>query len=393
MTAIYAFTIILVIFAIGELCSSKTNAMLSQALVGAILLLFYYWLGFPKTLVTDAGIDKIGSVISGILIAGVGTTIDFKELARQWKTILIAVTSVITGVIGIIIIGGMIIEPEQAIAGAPIFSGSISAVIIMSEHFNANGMQYLAALCSMLLTVQTFVGLPLSTIMMRKASVDFLKDRGNIEQYALIEQYAATAEKTDNIRKKLLNLPPEMSTSVVILAKLGIAATIANVLVGLTNGIIHYMVMSLFMGIILTAIGFLDENSLNKTGCSGLFMVLILAGLFRSFANITPQDVLGMIVPLAVVLGIGSVCTGIMSVMLAKITKVNTYLAIALSLTCMYGFPTTLFISEDVAKAYGKTAEEYTALRNYLVPKIVTAGIATVTIASVIIANYAIKLI
>lgn len=387
MTAIYALTVILVIFAIGEISSSKTNAMLSQALVGAILLLVYYWVGLPNTLVADAGVDKIGSVLSGVLIAGVGTTINFKELARQWKTILIAVVSVIIGVVGIIVIGGMIIGPEQAIAGAPIFSGSISAVIIMSEHFNAKGMAYLSALCSMLLTVQTFVGLPLSTIMMRKASVDFLKDSKNIELYAI------TLDSTEKSKRKLINLPPEMSTSIVILAKLAIAASIANLLSGFTNGTIHYMVMSLFMGILLASIGFLEENAMNKTGCSGLFMVLILAGLFKSFANISPQDVASMIVPLVVILGVGSIFTGIMAIILAKITRVNGYLAIALGLTCMYGFPTTLFISEDVARAYGKTEEEHTALRNYLVPKIVTAGVATVTIASVIIASVAIKLI
>lgn len=386
MVAIYALTIVLVIFALGEFTSSKTNAILSQPFVAAILLLVYFWLGFPKTLVSDAGLGVLGSVASGVLIASVGTTIDLKELVRQWKTIIISVVSVVAGVIGIIIFGSLIIGRQQAIAGAPIFAGSISAVIIMSDFFNASGLEHLSALCSMLLTVQTFVGLPLSTIMMRKAAADFLKDRNNIALYT------SSYNEGKGTGKKLFQLPESLSSSVIILAKLGITASVANFLAGLTNGAVHYLVMALFIGVIFTYLGLLDENAMNKTGCSGLFMVLILSSLFENFSYITPSDVLGMLVPIIVVLGLGSLFTGLVAVILAKLTKINPYLAVALGLTCMYGFPTTLFISQDVARAYGKTEEEHTALSNYLVPKIVTAGIATVTIASVVIASYVIKL-
>ena len=386
MVAIYALTVVLIIFAIGDFTSSKTNAILSQPFIAAVLLLAFFWMGFPKTLVDDAGLAQIGSVVSGILIAGVGTTINFKELARQWKVILVSVVSVVVGVAGIMIVGSLIIGREQAIAGAPIFAGSISAVIIMSEYFNTHDLAHLSALCSMLLTVQTFVGLPLSTIMMRRAASDFLKDRNNITLYLNEGQTAGST------KRKPLQLPSSLSSATIVLAKLAATASLSYFLAGLTNGVIHYLVMALFVGLIFTRLGLLDENAMGKTGCSALFMVLILSSLFQSFAKITPSDVLDMLVPILVVLGVGSLFTGIVAIVLARITKMNPYLSIALGLTCMYGFPTTLFISQDVAKAYGKTEEEHAALSNYIVPKVVTAGIATVTIASVVIASYAIKL-
>lgn len=387
MTAIYAFTIVMIIFAIGEFCSSKTKAILSLPLVAAILMLAYYWLGFPKSLVNDAGLVVIGSLSSGIVIAGVGTTINLPELIRQWKTIVISITSVVVGVIGIMVVGSFIIGHEQAVAGAPVFAGSISAVVIMRDHFNADGREYLSALCNMLLTVQTLVGLPLSTFMMRRAASDFLKDKNNLVLYS------AAQETTQKASRKLFHLPESMSSSIIILAKLSLVVALSNFLSGLTNGAIHYMVMAMFVGLIFTQLGLLEENAMEKSGCSSLFLVLILASLFESFSYVTPQEVLSMIVPIIVVLGLGSLFAGLMSIIMAKVTKTNPYLAIAMSLTCMYGFPTTLFISQDIAKAYGKTEEEYQALSNYLVPKIVTAGIATVTIASVIIASYAIKLV
>lgn len=260
----------------------------------------------------------------------------------------------------------------------------------MRDHFNADGREYLSALCNMLLTVQTLVGLPLSTFMMRRAASDFLKDKNNLVLYSTAQETAQTTGR------KLFHLPESMSSSIIILAKLAVVVALSNFLSGLTNGAIHYMVMAMFVGLIFTQLGLLEENAMAKSGCSSLFLVLILASLFESFSYVTPQEVLSMIVPILVVLGLGSLFAGLMSVIMAKITKTNPYLAIAMSLTCMYGFPTTLFISQDIAKAYGKTEEEYQALSNYLVPKIVTAGIAgiaTVTIASVIIASYAIKLV
>lgn len=386
MVAIYAFSVVLIIFTIGEIISSKTNALLSQPFVAAVLMLGYYWLGFPSSLVPDAGFAAIGSVLSGILIVGVGSSIKPKELAQKWKAILISVVSVSIGVIGIILIGALFIGKEQAIAGAPIFAGSIAAVIIMSDYFNTHGLEYLSAFASLLLIIQTFVGLPLSTIMMRRAAACFLKDESNITLYSYNNKPAT------GLREKMLKLPASGS-AINILAKLAITAGFAYFLSGITNGTIHYLVMALFLGVIFTWIGFVDENAINKTGFSGLFMVLILSSLFHNFSRVTPQDVLNMLFPLIVVLGVGSIITGFMAIIMAKITKVNSYLAIAMSLTCMYGFPTTLFISQDIARAYSKTEDEHNALANYLVPNIVTAGIATVTIASVIIASLAIKLL
>jgi hypothetical protein len=58
-----------------------------------------------------------------------------------------------------------------------------------------------------------------------------------------------------------------------------------------------------------------------------------------------------------------------------------------LGLTCTFGFPTTMLMSKEVAKAIGSTDEERIAIENYILPKMVTAGFVTVTITSVLIAG------
>lgn len=46
---------------------------------------------------------------------------------------------------------------------------------------------------------------------------------------------------------------------------------------------------------------------------------------------------------------------------------------------------------QEVAQAIGETEEEKTAIENYLLPKMLTAGLVTVTIVSVLIAGVAVN--
>jgi hypothetical protein len=65
-------------------------------------------------------------------------------------------------------------------------------------------------------------------------------------------------------------------------------------------------------------------------------------------------------------------------------------MAVALGMTCTFGFPTTMILSQEIAASTGKTAEEKLALENYFLPKMITAGLVTVTLVSVFFAGFAI---
>ena len=58
-----------------------------------------------------------------------------------------------------------------------------------------------------------------------------------------------------------------------------------------------------------------------------------------------------------------------------------------MGITCTFGFPTTVMLSEEIANGVGTTDEEKAALRNYLLPQMTVAGFITVTIGSVILAG------
>lgn len=68
-------------------------------------------------------------------------------------------------------------------------------------------------------------------------------------------------------------------------------------------------------------------------------------------------------------------------------------LAVSLGITCTFGFPTTMLISQEVAEAMGETEEQRKALLNFLLPKMLVAGFVTVTITSVVLAGFVVNIL
>ena len=133
MAPVLALTILLCIYAVGELIAQKTKAVFSTVLGIAILLLVGFWSGIlPRTLIEDAQVTGFGNVIAGLLIVSLGTTIDFAELRRQWKVVVTSVCCVCGAVAAIIVIGIPVIGRDMAIASAPIFAGGSAATLIMT---------------------------------------------------------------------------------------------------------------------------------------------------------------------------------------------------------------------------------------------------------------------
>ena len=88
MAAIYALTICLVLYAIGDIVSVKTKGLLSLVFVLCVVMLIGFWCGLPTDIVTTAGIAPLGKVSASLLVVGVGTTMNTKELICQWKTVI-----------------------------------------------------------------------------------------------------------------------------------------------------------------------------------------------------------------------------------------------------------------------------------------------------------------
>lgn len=85
MAAIYALTICLVLYAIGDIVSVKTKGLLSLVFVLCVVMLIGFWCGLPTDIVTTAGIAPLGKVSASLLVVGVGTTMNTKDVNANLK--------------------------------------------------------------------------------------------------------------------------------------------------------------------------------------------------------------------------------------------------------------------------------------------------------------------
>ncbi|MGL6065275.1 MAG: hypothetical protein ACRC0S_09385 [Fusobacteriaceae bacterium] len=387
MPSIVAFTILISIFAIGEYIALKTKATFSTVLVSSVLLLLGFFMGMPKDLFVKSGILPIGGILIGILITGMGNLLDFAELKRQWKTVAVSICTVIMATSIVFLVGQLILGRDLALAGAPIFAGSSTASLVMNTELIKQGKDNLALFVILMLVCQTFVGVPLASYLLKIAAKKF---KNNEDERKLYLNFSN--EIIENRKRKILELPADFDKPSFAMAKLGVVTVISFYISEFTNGTLNYIVVALILGTIFTELGFLEKNILEKTKASGFIYFACIMLLFTNLTKAEPSQLLSLIFPLISTLTIGALGACLAGYLFGKIFKVETYMAICMCLTCMFGFPTTMFMSNEVAVAIGANEEDVKVLENYLRPKMITAGFVT-GIFSIIISGIVVNFI
>lgn len=168
MNGLAAIVVILIAFAIGDYVSFRTSATFSMLFTTAVIFLVSFWMGLPPTVFNDSGLLTVGVLTMPLLLTNMGTMISLKELAKQWKTVLIALAAVIGIGVLIYLVGGPIFGKEMAAAAAPPISGGVVAALIVSEAAKAKGLESIAVFATLLLVTQTFFGTPVAFFALKK---------------------------------------------------------------------------------------------------------------------------------------------------------------------------------------------------------------------------------
>ena len=384
MSGVISLTILLVIYAVSELISRKTNGIIDSVLTISILALVGFWTGIlPKNLFTNSGVEAFGMAVVGLMLTSLGTTINLAELKRQWKVVLIAILGAIGSCILIVLVALLVNRKNFGIVGAPIFAGGNAATLVLLNALRAKNMQLLSAYALAVLTFQNLIGIPVATYALRKEARRYLGS-GEVE---LAEK--AQIQKTP--KRRPLQLPEIFDTPIINLAKLGLVASLSYGVRLMIHGTINYLVLCFIFGIIFYQLGFLSDSIMDKTSSSGMITFLVTIVILGSLANTTPRTVMAVLVPLLVCLVVGTIGVLVTAIISAKVFNVSREMAVALGMTCTFGFPTTMILSQEVASSTGQNSEEQTALENYLLPKMITAGLVTVTLVSVFFAGFAVN--
>ena len=185
----------------------------------------------------------------------------------------------------------------------------------------------------------------------------------------------------------------KLQTPAFLLAKVAVVAVLAVLLEKLTNKAVNGNVIALVLGVIFHQLGFLEKQILNKTKVFNWLMYGLLAFVFSQLSMTTPKVLSGIMIQILVLIVLGIIGMYLASFLLAKALKLSKDMAFATSLTALFGFPADYILTKEVVNNLTHDQKQRAYLLDYMMPKMLVGGFATVSVASIIIASIFLKLL
>ena len=387
-----AFFILMAFLALGEFISVKTRAIVPSILVFLILLLIGVWGGFlPKEIIDLGGFSEaMTDVIIVVIVVNMGSSLSLDSLKKEWKTVLIGLGA-IAGIAAVILpIGSMIYDWQTAVVAAPPIAGGFVAAFEMSRTSLAKGLPHLSTIALLLLALQEFPVYFLLPGLLRSETLR------RLDLFRKGELKAVATEEEQNKKRLIPPIPEKYMDTSTYLFFLGLVGTMA-ILVSMLSGIIFKSfgidfkisptIFALFFGIIGGEIGLLERKSLQKANCFGFFVVASVVGVMGGLVNSSVEEILALIIPLLVLVGLGIIGMAIGGIIIGKILKVTWQMSFAIALNCLIGFPVNFLLTNEAINVLAKTEEEKDFLSNTMVPTMLVGGFTTVTLGSVVFAG------
>ena len=393
-TPLFSMAVFLAVFAVGDVVSYKTKGLISGVIIAAIVYIGGYWTGIiPTDSIASTGLPTmLTAIMIPLLLVNLGTAINISQLLSEWKTVVVALVSLVGLALISFTVSTWLFGREYALsASSPIAGGTIAA-IITNEAAVAAGQPNFGAFAMLVCSFQMFIGMPVSSFMLRKEA-ERLMANGLIAPNAVAE--------ADTVSKKKFNLkimgdgPVQYQTTPIIVLRVAIIAVIAYFISNLTiipgsNPTNYYLnpnVAYLLFGIVFGEIGFLVKNGLQKAGMYGFTMLCLYALTPNSFTSVTPDALLDMVIPLVGTLVFGAIGIAIFAIICGKFLGYSPYMSIAIGMCALMGYPGTQIVTDDMVNALSVSSEEKTAISDILLPKMLVGGFTTVSIASVVFAG------
>ncbi len=384
MNAILAAAVIFVVFAAGDMISAKTKAIVSMLLVASVVFLAGFWAGiFPTTMFVDSTLLSMAGLLVTMLLVHLGTTIKLRDFGAQWRTVIISALACIAISVAVYFLGQLIIDRTYALVGAPILSGGVVATLQMQEMAQDADLPELAVFATLVMCAQGFVGYPVASLCLKSEAKRLKRsiDAGSVTLTPV------SAAQTSAKKKLIPALPAKYNTPNVVLAKVILVALLSVTVSGLFHDAVNKLVWCLVFGVLLKELGFLDEDALGKANATGIVMPIITLSIFTNLASATPEMVGNMIVPLLVCVVIGTIAFSLVSILVGKLFGYSWQMSMAIGSSCLFGFPGTVIISNEVSESTGTTPEEKAFINAQIMPKMLVAGMVTVSITSVLVAG------
>ncbi|MGV8964960.1 MAG: hypothetical protein ACOH2F_01655 [Cellulomonas sp.] len=393
MNPVVAFTVVMLVWTISDFVAKKTRSLLSSLFVASIIFLIGFLTGlFPEDLLTASSLLALAGVVVGFIIVHLGTMISLDDFIKQWKTLLIGISTVVgiaaTLYLASLIFGGSISGAAQdgyaqardfVIAGTGALSGGTISVILVQEAALGVGLTSVAIFPVLIAALQGLVGFPLTSIILKREAARLKVEyrEGNLTPAETL-QAEATAQS---------RLPAALTTTAGTLFVVGIAVLVSIAINNLTGGVLNTFIVALILGIALRTLGIFKPSVLGGIDALGLMMIAIMILIFGPLATVKPADVSALAEPLIIAFVFGVLGITAFSALVGKLLGYTVPMSVAIGLTSLYGFPGTMILSQEAARGAGETPEEVAAIEHEILPKMIVAGFSTVTITSVIVTS------
>ncbi len=384
-TPILAFGFIALTFAVGDFIALKTKGIISTFITAIVVFILCgsVFKVIPANLIDLSGlVALIPTFGMALILTNLGSTLDLNELLKEWKTIIVA----LVGVAGIILLcftaGSALFGREYALTAVSPISGGIVANMVVSEAANEAGRPDLASFSAAVMALQMLVGLPLASFFLSKAMARFLKKGGH---------RLDTLSTQRRIDLRLLpQTPKAIDTQTAHFARLALVAALAQAVSSLTG--LNATIAYLLFGALGSATGVLERNSLKKAGGDGVMLLATYAYCSASFVTMTLTQFLSILGPIFGLLLLSAAGIALCSIAVGLLFKWDPCLSVAVGMCCMLGYPVTYAVAMEAVNgaAYGKnyTEAELQRMTDYVLPKMLISGVATVSVASVVLAGF-----
>ena len=378
-----AFTALLLVFAISEILAKVTKGWVPSVLVIMILMLVGFSTGLlPKTIIDDAGVsDALFKVACGLLVTHLGTLISRKEMAAQWKTVIISLMGVASITVICLTLGTALFGFDNAIAAAPPLAGGAIATAMMSSAATEAGKTSAALVAIVCLSLQGLVGYPLTSFCLKKETKRLTKLYRNGEFKA---STAASEDKKDEKKKRA-------TSTTIILLKLALITLAAYWIDYATKGYIPMYVICLLLGFAAHELKLVETDALHEASSYGFVMTALMMGLFKTLASSGTDGIASVVGIAAALVAFATVAMGLMALLASKIFKQSFFMCYAIVLNAFSGFPINMLITTEAININTEEGDERDNITAEIMPKMLVAGFVCVTIVSVLLAGILVR--
>ncbi|MDR3265412.1 MAG: hypothetical protein LBT15_05305 [Synergistaceae bacterium] len=400
------FCLVIIFLALGDLVSTKTGGILPSVFVISLLFLIGYWSGaLPVDIVEKVGLGApLAYFAMSLLVVWMGSMISVRRLLAEWRSIVIAAAGLAGMVAFLLVFGRMMIDWETVVVATPPLTGGPVAASLMAQAAAERGFSSLAVLATVIYVFQGFVGYPLAAWCLRMEARRLLDIRQTDPELLRVLPDENEEEEPlpffAKLQHSFIHTAPFTRiavTSAVAFAADGTSALIKtaleHTLPALSACTPHPLVLCFLFGCLATRVGVLDRRPMARTGAFGFLVIVITAYVMGFLAGATPEMVLSSIPALVVTIGLGTTGLVCFSAAAGRFFGYSIPMAVALSLTALFGFPPNYLLVDEAARHLSSSFEEYDFLVRRMLPQMLIGGFVTVMIASILVAELFIKIL